>query len=331
MIVVFLALHAAALQGNPQDEFVRGHLLKEPARNIRTYAPDWSAPLGQRVRPVPDDLLRYFQILDRLDAYESYEPTPAERVLLTEYLALLPLPLQQMMRDRLAGIYFIKHLKASGWTGIALDPDDASKLYYCLVINPESLQQDLSAWMTKKETGAFLPDDSGLHVQINAGTQYRGLLYVLLHEGAHMLDCARLVTPFLAADVRDLYQLDEQPTTYTQAIWRDYAHPLPAFDYPKRAQIRFYGLGGGTKVKLSDAPAIYRTLQHGPFVSIYASTNWADDFADLFTYTYLTHKLGQPYELTIKQGETFVFRYSPIEGEGVRARLPVLNGLLDSR
>ena len=326
-LVAFSAGAAHALP--PQGELARREILRDPGRNVRTLAPDWSAPLVSRVQRIPDLLLQSVKRMDASSRYAAYTPTAGDRALVSDYLSQLPAPLQQAMQEHVAGIYFVENFQGSAWCGLTLDPDDPSSLYLSMVINAETLRTGLSAWMTRKEMSAFLEDASGLRVQVNAGTKYRGLMYVLLHEGAHLLDFIRPVTPFPSGDYRALFRIRATSTPFTRGLWKNFAYPDPAYDYPARTGLRFDGLDGGTRVKLAEAPRIYEALRAGPFVSLYASTNWADDFADLYTYKYLTEKLGQPYEVSVFRGDVALVRYLPLLTEKVRARSLALPSLLE--
>ena len=143
------------------------------------------------------------------------------------------------------------------------------------------------------------------------------------------MDFLRPVTPFPSGDYRSLFRIRATATPFTRGLWKNFAYPDPAYDYPARAGLRFYGLDGGTRLKLAEAPAIYEQLRTGPFVSLYASTNWADDFADLYAYRTLTEKLGQPYEVLVWRGDAVLLRYQPLLTEKVRARSLALPSFLE--
>lgn len=91
--------------------------------------------------------------------------------------------------------------------------------------------------------------------------------------------------------------------------------------------VSFYGLGDGPKLIKSNAEKIYSNLLETPFVSLYASQNWAEDLAELETWYHYTEILGQPYEIVLYENNIIKRVYKPMENELVRERLSVLDQL----
>jgi len=306
------------------DATYRSDMLKTPSHNLKNFSPNFKSPLAARIQKIPDFYLRYMRWNDNDQTYTSYEDAPAERALLTDYLGKLPAVIQQVMRERLLAIYYVKNFRGSGWTDIALDENDPSRLYLVLVLNPDVLHNDLSAWLTKKENTCFAPDDPTVKVEINAGHAYQGLLYILLHEGTHMVDYIHRWTPYTQDPVRLLFGLSATATSFTYGWWTAYSTPVSLYDFPERTRITFYGLSGPPKLKISEALSAYRHLAQGPFVSLYGSLNWAEDLAESSAFYFLTQKLKQPYEITYSQNGKSVFQFSPCDSAKVKERFPVL-------
>lgn len=77
---------------------------------------------------------------------------------------------------------------------------------------------------------------------------------------------------------------------------------------------------GGTPKSLDAAEPTYRMLARTPFVSLYGSSNWYDDIAELVTCYYLTQILKQPYRIVLHRGANVLYSLSPMDLPLVRAR-----------
>ncbi len=311
------------------DAVYRADMLRYPQHNLKSFAPDFKSPLASRVQKAPDFYLQYMRNFDNDPTYAAYEVTSADQALLADYLAKLPAVIQQVMRDRLVAIYFVKNFRGSGWTDVVLDENDPAKVYLVLVLNPEVLHNDLSAWLTKKENTCFSSDDPTVKVEINAGHDYQALLYILLHEGTHMVDYVHRWTPYVQDSFRQLFGLPATDTSFTFGWWSGYRTPVSSYDFPERANISFYGLNGLPQFKISDALSAYRHLAQGPFVSLYGSLNWAEDLAESDAFYFLTHKLKQPYEIVYSQNGKPLLRFSPMDSALVKKRFPILEKLVN--
>jgi hypothetical protein len=108
-------------------------------------------------------------------------------------------------------------------------------------------------------------------------------------------------------------------------VWKGYAEPEANADFARRADVTFYGLGGGPKIPLAEAEAVYRDLATGPFPSLYAAQNWAEDFAECFTWYFFTDRLGLSYRVGVKRGSDVVVSFEPIHSALVVHRFPQLD------
>ena len=81
-----------------------------------------------------------------------------------------------------------------------------------------------------------------------------------------------------------------------------------------------------TKLRVPFNKTYYVNLSKSPFVSLYGSQNWAEDFADMATFYYLTQILKQPYEIKILEGDnaTTVF---PMLSDKVKDRFKTFESL----
>jgi hypothetical protein len=296
-----------------------------PAKNLRSYQFDPSTPLLTRVKPAPDFVVSFWSHADKAADYTSYTPTESELRMIDEYLSKLPRHFKEVLQDRLVAIYFMKNLRGSGVTDYVLD--DHRDVYTVMLFNPAALKTDLSTWMTFRENSSFIGNASDVNLKIDCGTQYTGFLYALVHESAHAVDYVESFTPYLEKQIKVIKQIRTTQTPFTRDVWIDSHTPLAPYDFPDRRRLTFYGIGGGPKISISETPQVYKQLTATPFVSLYGSMNWAEDFADSVMFYHLTQVLGQQYEihLTEKLGPSWVFK--PIDSPRVRERFSVIQSL----
>ncbi|MDA8132942.1 MAG: hypothetical protein M0011_15680 [Elusimicrobia bacterium] len=262
------------------------------------YRFDPASPLEDRIKPMPPELFAHYRDMDKDPAYAVYAPSAEDKALVKQYLSLLPDVYQKVLRERCLGIYFISNFKGNGITSWAEDKD--GKIFFHLTLNPDSLKKGLSATLTERESSCFMPRE-GWSVKVDAGARYKGLLYALAHEASHGVDYVKGVTPWADNEMPASLRPASLGKTaiFFKPFWRDFYVTEKDYDFPLRDKITFYGLNGGPRIGFEDAAALYENLTRGPFASLYGSTSWAEDFAELATFHLLTTKLGQPYRIIL--------------------------------
>lgn len=286
-----------------------------PAKQFALYTHNPDSTIVSRVRLAPAYLMDYLRNMDGNPGYQPYQPDGEELKLLEEYLNFLPDSYHQVLKDRLLGIYFIKGLQGTGLADYVTGPQ--KQLYTILILNEGCIRTDISEWLTYRESSCFIKSDPLLKVEFRAGNQYKGLLYGLFHEMSHVYDYVTKVTPYVEPDLA----AEIAETVFTKGIWKDYSRPTDAYNIPWRKDFTFYGFGGGPKLELKYAEAVYKDLTRTPFVSIYASKSWAEDYADsAFWYLY-TMKLKQPFSVAILSNDSVLYEFKPEESPPVLSRL----------
>ncbi len=319
-VAVLLAAAGCASQGS-----VRERVAATPAMNLKSYRFDPKSQIAERIAQAPAFVLKHLKEMDGRNDYKSYEPTDAERELTLRYLDLLPAWFDAMLKERLVGIYFVENLLGAAFTKFVLD--EADKVYAFVAINPATLRTGLSEWMTSREASCFSGDSTGAaatSVFVDCGTEYQALLYALVHECGHVADHVYHFTPYVEPTINDL-GLGVAETPFIKGIWTDYAKPEARADFPGRTDVTFYGLGGGSKIPFGKAADLYRALENSPFPSLYAAQNWAEDFAECFTWYFFTDRLGERYQVGIRRGATIEVAYEPIYWSRVVHRFPQLD------
>jgi hypothetical protein len=293
-------LMSACAPSGPSPEDIK-QFLSQPYMRFKSYNFDPKTPLENRIGPCPGFLVEFMKSMDNKTDYQPYTPTPQETELIRGYLATLPAPMRQAYQERLVGIYFVKNFTGNGMSDWLMD--EAGQVYAWLVLNPAAFQKTISETLTARETSVF-KGDAG--VAVDCGTKYKGVLYTILHEGLHVYDYARGVTPYVEDMVVHAAR-GGKGLGVSWDVWESIKKPRPDADYPGRDKLRFYGLGGGPAIPAADAARLYKGLMRSPFPSLYGSRSWAEDAAELFTFYHLTRILKQPYVIRVAGKEPMTF------------------------
>ncbi|MCX5797492.1 MAG: hypothetical protein NTY77_18525 [Elusimicrobia bacterium] len=216
------------------------------------------------------------------------------------------------------GVYFVKNFTGNGMSDWLLD--ESGQVYAWLVLNPAAFRKTISETLAAREASVF-KGDAG--VTVDCGTRYQGVLYTILHEGLHVYDYVRGVTPYVE-DMVVYATRGGQGLGVSWDVWQSKNEPRPGSDYPGRDKLRFYGLGGGPAIPAADAAKVYKGLMNSPFPSLYGSRSWAEDAAELFTFYHLTRALKQPYAIRVAGREPMIL--SPMKGGKAFGRAQGLYG-----
>lgn len=290
----------------------------QPSHKLSSYKFNFTTNLIERAKPIPDFLLEEIKKLDGRDDYRNYDLSASEKRELARYIELLPPRYKKILTNRLIGIYAISPFMGAGLTDWVVDCK--GEMYAIMVINPEVMKRTISEWLTYRERSCFLTDTNEIDVSVDAGTSYSALMYFLLHEAAHIVDYVETHTPYVEPPLKAIAKFSIEEKSFVRTIWDEYAKPAHSSDFPIRTDITFYGLSNGPKIPLSKAKELYDAFAKSPFVTLYASQSWAEDFAETAMVYHLTKKLHQPYKVVLKKnGKEFV-QYSPLQSEKISRR-----------
>ena len=321
LIIVILVLFSC--HNSPRAKLLRD-IAATPAKNLQSYEFDSASTVVSRVRCAPGFVLNFWNTTDKTSDYSSYTPTQDELRMIGDYLRKLPGHYQEVLQQRLVAIYFINNLRGSGVTDYILDAQGG--VYTIMLFNPNALKTDLSKWLTYRENTCFIRNAADVSIDINCGAEYTGFLYALVHESTHVVDYVESYTPYIETNIKIIKEVKVTSTAFTRTTWKDLAAPLLPYDFSNRGNISFYG-DNGPKINIADAGELYEHLVMTPFVSLYGSMNWAEDFAESMTFYHITHLLGQPYEIRYAKTGDQVRVFRPMESTKVKERFSILQGL----
>lgn len=286
-----------------------------PARKAESYNFPPAGALADKVIAPPafllDFLSRIHLPMDPNHAeYKAYIPTENEMDEISGAWNGLPEPYRKIISEKALAVSFVENMAMSGYTFRAYSADGGE--YFVTALNADVLHKDISAWLTDKTASCFSPDDSGVAIRVDAGAPATAFYFTFYHEAAHVIDGVLGITPGWKMDpAAQKYRMrgkkesdEEEKFLFVRGAWAAFDAPLPDYDFPGRESITFYGLDGGPKLSAEDAPAMYRALERTPFVSLYGSQNWLEDFAELFALRLHLKRPGATFRVTIsKNGE----------------------------
>ena len=293
-------------------------LLAQPSKRFESYRFDASSNLADRVYEIPEDLIRPLRLRDRRKDYTPYTPTTGEMLLFASYLDLLPEVNRRLMEERVVAVFFVNNFLGIGMTDWVLDRE--GKLYFTMIINSNALKEGLSTFLTRMELTCFRINDSTIKIAVNMGSKFRGLLYALMHESVHVVDYLRGITPYPDRRFGKLAGKTDDSTEFTDRFWRTRTETTTEYDPRIRQEVTFFYLDGGPKLNITEAPSIYERLSTMPFVSLYATTNWAEDLADTVTFYHLTKRLNIPYQIHLFKNDMLIAEHVPTLKKVIRER-----------
>jgi hypothetical protein len=323
---VFLLLSAAE-PPNQEFDFVAwiDEVLKGPERRLENYPFDPESSILSRVKAPSEGFMHYLEKSDERD-YEAYIPSESEMRTIEEYISLLPPLHQKVLKGRVVEICFIRDFAASGWADWLVNEE--GDIYCVLAFHEETLQKELSDWVTQRIKTCFFEDDSKVDLNIDAASGYSGFLGILLHEATHVVDYVKNISPYVEPSTYALALKQDRDIPeggpFTENIWEDWVTPTAAYHYALRDSVTFYGMGGGPKLGFAEAKALYQQLESTPFVSPFGSRNWADDLAEIVMVYHLTQKLNQPYTVSVSKGRKVIYSNESMLNRKVRDRLPLM-------
>ena len=277
---------------------------------------DLSVPLEKRIQTAQADVISWLISFGLSDNYRPYMPQAEEKRLFAGYAQLLPDKFRQTMKEKVIAIFFIENFEGGGMT--MHDFDRNGNMYMVLFFNPEILRRTLSEWINLRENSYF-EDAPGVTVAAECSGNYYALLHTLTHEASHVYDFYHHATPFTEPELQS--KGAPLKTDFTDTVWEAHSRPLEDYDFPHRGELFAWGLGPVQSKSL--AMDIYRSLLKTPFASLYGAQNWAEDFAETFTWFYLERYLGVTYRFSVKKNDGI--------NEETQLFEPVLNPLLKAR
>ena len=256
------------------------------------------------VKPIRN-LFRRSDLLSRtcLPGGDTYELT------FLEIFDAYPKPLQNKMCG-LNRIFIEQSFWASGYAHIKTN---------AIGVRQDILDKHLSLsdWATWKEQSAYdYPKDAGLpkvsaHLPLSSsGAAY----YIVTHELAHLIGVATGASDLGKQSFADWSWKKANKRAVPQGLSPDWKRPC------------FY-LCGHKSHATTRPQNTYETLRKSPFISLYATSNPAEDFAETLTFYVLSRQPGFRYVIQLADGSEIDIR-EKLESEPMRPKIEYIANML---
>jgi hypothetical protein len=280
-------------------------LIKEnQIRRIENYNGNVNLSIDKKIIDIPENILDYLRKMDFEDNYFSYKISEYEKLLFVDYCNYLPVTYIDLLKNKVIAIYFIENFKGGGMTNYLFDENN--NMFITLYFNPEIFEKTISEFITYRDNSVFHGNDTVISIEICS--DYKALLYILLHELSHVYDYYNHITPFTEPILKNVISKSKRTTEFVNGIWNDYYSPVKKYNKGNWQKISFYDLGN--RINDTNIIQMYDELIKTPFVSIYSTQNWAEDFAEYFTYYYLKEHLNLEYKVKIYRNDILERNYN---------------------
>jgi hypothetical protein len=264
-------------------------------------------PMERRIGAAPPELIEYLALDNIKNGYPN-RPRPAsvpEDFLrdVRAAMAEIPAAVRRLMRSKLAGIHFVEDLGGTGYTDQVFDARARAVAGFVVLDQSVLARQTANAWATWKENTPFRADP---RFRLEAGIEHaRGddrknaIQYILLHELGHVLAIGGKFHPDWNLPPREVANPAGYP--FFRLSWRvareenRYATPYDAA-FPQRERVVYYF---GARLAADEMVATYASLERTNFVTLYAATHPADDFAEAFASYVHTVLMKKPFEIRL--------------------------------
>ncbi len=285
-----------------------GQMPLQRAETLQRYGIDPTSSLESRIGPPSPRFIKMFTD-EGAPRPTAHDLTPEERrQVLAAFSALTPLH-RRVLSTRLRSISFADGMPNTALT-VTVNPGEPYEVFD-IIFRAGILQENISEILTQKERTCFDAAGSAMNVYIDGG-KLDAIIYALLHEATHVVDGS-------LGMIKDSNSIPAGSNggPFTSGVWSDRTTPVPQY---RTALLEDIHYRGGKIRNMNEAQNIYDALRKTPFVSLYGSSNWYDDLAELVTWYHLTQKMKQPYHLEIRRGAEVLYSYSPMDSTLVQSR-----------
>ena len=309
---------------------------------VATDAAQWDqlydAPLLDRLGPAQEEVIAHVAQVNAATGVAA-QPTTTQmdaafHADVRAAMAAMPASVQALLDGVLLGVRYARRLGSSAISDIVVSGEGVI-LGVVVALDVEAFEaRTANAWATWKENTPFAPQPGyRLEAHIAApgdDNRQRALQYLLLHEFGHVLAAGRGLLPEWWNGAQAMRGADEY--RYLPLAWRITPErlvvPLPANDFPLRADIAYYQAPRLAASQMRDA---YAQLQGANFATLYAATSMHEDFAESFASYVHAVMLRQPQCIRIFHDSTVLLQFDGYwEAGRSAAKRQLLESLLGS-
>lgn len=289
------------------------------ARKLESWKATLSVPLEARIGPAPAHVVEYLNLDNILNGYPTKPrpalPDPSLLADVKQALADIPPQVRTLVGDRLVGLYFAVNVGASAYTEAVLDSSAKPTAAFVVFDAGVFAQLKANAWATWKERTPFTPGSHVLEARIESGAddnRKNAIRYILLHELGHVVSVGANVHPPWH-DPAKRREATAAKYPFFGLSWRfnprtETYESLFDHDFSQRDKVIYYK---GARLSAADMVPTYSHLKSTNFVTLYAATGPADDFAESFASYVHVVLMKRPWEITIRQDGNVVHVFRP--------------------
>ena len=296
-------------------------LLRELRQHTARSASTWSEFTGKgfkdRILPAPDIIIDY---LRKDNQFQGYKERPKKPEIYHEFLldivnafAELPEVIMDHINQHVVALFLVEELGGTAYGELLRDFDN-NKLGF-IVLDVSSLNRKANEWISWRANSPFVMKgryiiEAEIEKKISDDRK-AAIQYILLHEVGHLIGVAKGAHPNWITGGHP------QKWPFTKLSWITMERGLigkSKYDeiFTNRNKLKFYAFQNASLTS-EDIGETYDQLLKTDFVSLYASTNMYDDFAE--TYAMYVHVVLQnrPFKIKIiKEGITEKVITNPI-------------------
>lgn len=268
--------------------------------------------LSEKIVPADDELIDFLWKMNEKGGF-SERPTKVslsteQKSTVVEAIADLPSKVQQLINDNILGIAFVENLGGSGLTESLLG--EAYRKGF-MVFDIKVLRLKANDWCSWKENTPFAPAPGWklrCRIERKSGdTVKNAFQYIFLHEAGHALN---LTAPYIE-HWNDWITTEEKLARqrFPRISWTFQEHELVSKDeaaFPLRKKVRYYS---DQQLPMEQAKDVYQQLEKTSFPTLYAATNYGDDWAEAFANYVHVVMLKRPFEIELTRDGKKVLRY----------------------
>jgi len=290
---------------------------KDPLHTIDVWQARLAKPLVERVALADKQLVRYIALDNVASGYAEVPRLPGRHDMLLAELRQVVMELPEVVKAKvdktLAGICLVENFGGTGMSQYIYGKDGQPVAGY-IALDPQVLNmRTANSWATWKENSPFKADAS---IKLTAtienatgDTRKNAIRYILLHEIGHILSIGEKIHPLWTEKTVSARALATFP--FASISWRPLETRGPQaskFDdtFPERKNAVYYV---GARLEGSAAESVYAKLARTNFPTLYAATNWGDDFAESFAnYVHVVID-KRPFEIRIERNGVLMTAY----------------------
>ncbi len=222
----------------------------------------------------------------------------------------------QKMFCSLTGIFIEKKFDGTAYAGRNMDHNGNPTGGAFIGIRKSVLDENLNlrTWASWKEQLSFggILDSYTLsknlpHIATHSNTEVSDFLYfVIAHEFGHNFDFANKLNTMKNCDQAkdEDAECEMSEKSWGAISWITNIKPKPANDFTNIKGLCFYWCKENA-LKFTDVPQVYSDLAKTNFISLYATTQPWDDFADSIAYYLVSQNLNTSYTIDTRQENSY--------------------------